>query len=414
MKCEVIAVGSELLLGQIVDTNSAYIGQALADIGIDSHFQTKVGDNHQRLKDSIEIALSRSDAVIITGGLGPTHDDVTREVIATVLGVELHINEDILSRIRSVFERRGNEMPASNIQQAMIPQGAQPIPIQPGTAAGIVAEIGGKPLYAVPGVPWEMREMMRFILSDLSSREGIAATIASRTLKTWGYSESKLGEVLAEEIERLDSTSEATIALLASGIDGLKVRLTTKAETAQLAQEKLSRVEERVRKTLGPTLIFGSDNDTMESVVLDLCRKKRLSLCTAESLTGGLIAQRLTSVAGASEVFAGAIVAYQTHVKYKHLGLAPGIDPISEAAVVAMAHNAVVALDADISLAVSGVAGPGDWGPHPSGTVFFASLVDGKVETFNTRWSVDRNQVREFTTITALNHLRLRLLQNSI
>ncbi|MCY3967353.1 MAG: molybdopterin-binding protein, partial [bacterium] len=225
MNCEVVAVGSELLLGQIVDTNSTWIGEQLALGGIDCHYQTKVGDNFERMQAVLSLALSRSDNVIVCGGLGPTQDDITRDVIAATAGVELERREGLVEQIVQVFGNRGRTMPANNLRQADIPATAEVLPVLPGTAPGFVLEVNGKAVYAVPGVPWEMQQMLSgFVLDDLRRRAGIGAVIKSRTLRTWGDSESGLAEKLHDEIQRLDRTGECTLAFLASGIEGLKVR----------------------------------------------------------------------------------------------------------------------------------------------------------------------------------------------
>jgi nicotinamide-nucleotide amidase len=407
MNCEVIAVGTELLLGQIVDTNSSYIGEQLALAGIDSHFQTKVGDNAARMKDAIELALSRSDAVILCGGLGPTQDDITRNVIADVMGVELETRQELVDKISAMFSQRGRAMPQNNLLQAQIPVGGEPIPIQPGTAPGLCCPIGDRVIYAVPGVPWEMTQMIDgFVLPDLSARAGITSVIASRVLRTWGMSESGLAEALHNEIERLDETGEATIAFLASGIEGLKA--TTQAEV----DIKLADEEARVRVIIGDEVIFGTDDDTMESVVVGLCRDQGLKLGLAESLTGGLIGQRITSHPGVSDVFQGSIVSYADSVKNDVLGIA-GVPAISEEGAAAMAEGAARVLGAECSVAVTGVAGPTEAGGYKVGTVFMATHVDGVTEVLMVEWPFDRKRTREFTTITVLNQLRKRLLARS-
>ena len=231
MRCEIVAVGTELLLGQIVDTNSSWMGERLALAGIDSHFQVKVGDNQQRIVDTIRHALSRSDAVILCGGLGPTQDDITREAIAEVMGVALVRDHAMGEKIRRGFEARGRRFTENNLRQADCPAGASFIPQMPGTAPGLICPVGERVIYAVPGVPFEMREMMEgTILPDLQRRAGVSAVIRSRVLKSWGESESRLAELLAERIEALDRAGNPTIAFQASGIEGLKIRITAKAE----------------------------------------------------------------------------------------------------------------------------------------------------------------------------------------
>ena len=207
MRCEVIAVGTELLLGQIVDTNSSWIGEQLALSGIDSHFQTKVGDNAERIASALRIALERSDAVIMCGGLGPTQDDITRDVIADVLGVRLLRRPELEEKIRAMFGSRGREMPANNLRQADVPEGAEVLDEMPGTAPGLRCPVGeSQVIYAVPGVPYEMKAMVGgSILADLRERAGVASVIHSRTLRTWGHSESGLAELLADRITQLDA-----------------------------------------------------------------------------------------------------------------------------------------------------------------------------------------------------------------
>ncbi len=420
MRCEVVAVGSELLLGQINDTNSSWIGQELAAVGIDSFFQTKVGDNLDRMVSVITHALSRNDAVITTGGLGPTQDDITREAVAAVMGVELYTDEALVEEIENRWVARGREMPTNNRLQARLPVGASPIPIQPGTAPGIVAafEYEGAPkvIYSVPGVPWEMRAMMHgFIIDDLVERSGLSAIIRSRTLRTWGTSESGLAEQLADEIERLDQvgTDEGgvTLAFLASGMEGLKVRITAKGPTEASVEALLDEEEQRVREIIGP-IVFGVDDQTMESVVLDLCAEQGLTLGTAESLTGGLIAQRLTSTPGSSRAFRGGVITYATEVKSSVLGVADG-PSVSEEMVEAMALGVCDRLGADVSVATTGVAGPDSWEGVPPGTVWIATVVDGVVESHLLRYNTDRVRVRNYTTITVLNALRKRLTERA-
>lgn len=418
MKCEVVAVGTELLLGQIVDTNSSWIGEQLAMAGIDSHFQTKVGDNRQRMREVFEQALDRSDAVIVCGGLGPTQDDITRNVIAEVMGVPLDRDPELVERIRQMFGSRGRTMPDNNLLQADVPRGASVMEVMPGTAPGLVCPVvrddgTEKVLYAVPGVPWEMQQMVGgCVLPDLKRRAGITSVIKSRTLRTWGDSESGLAEKLHDEIERLDAAGGVTIAFLASGWEGLKVRLTAKAPTDTEVDALLVGEEEIVRRIIGDHVVFGLDDETMEHAVLDLLRRQGLTLALAESLTGGLIGSRITAVPGASEVFKGGIVSYASEVKFDLLGVPEG-PVVSEEAVRAMAEGACRVLDADCSIAVTGVAGPEPQDGEPPGTVWMATSVDGEVHTQRISFPFDRERTRQFTTISVLNALRGRLLDRS-
>lgn len=412
MNCEVVAVGTELLLGQVVDTNSAWIGEQLAAAGIDSFHQTKVGDNHGRLVGALELALDRSDAVIVCGGLGPTPDDITREALAAVMGAELVRDEAVAGRIRSRFALRGREMAANNLRQADVPAGASVIGVQPGTAPGLVCPVRhrgrDKVIYAVPGVPWEMREMMAEVLSDLGDRAGARSVIASRVLRTWGRSESGLAEVLDGEIARLDRTGEATIAFLASGWEGLKVRITARAADAAGAGRALDEVEGRVRGLIGES-VFGTDGDTMESVVLGLLEDRGLTLGVAESLTGGLIAARLTEIAGASAAFRGGVVAYDRSVKTGVVG-APDVAAVSEEMALGLAERVCGLLGCDVGLATTGAAGPDPHEGAEPGTVWVGLWLDGRGEAVRLSLPFDRPRVRQFTTISALDLLRRRLL----
>ncbi|MEE2769285.1 MAG: competence/damage-inducible protein A [Actinomycetota bacterium] len=410
MKCEVVAVGTELLLGQIVNTNSAWIGERLAEVGIDCHRHTVVGDNPARMLDTIREALERADAVVVTGGLGPTQDDLTREVIAEVMGVRLERDPDLVERIRSRFSSRGRNMPENNLRQADIPVGATAITELPGTAPGLLCPMGGgKVIYAVPGVPWEMQQMIEgTVLEDLQRRVGIGSVIRSRVLRTWGQSESGLAEDLADEIQRLDREGGPTLAFLASGIEGLRVRITAKAGDEDEVQALLDAEEQRVREAVG-RYVFGLDEETMEAVVLKELTAQGLTLAVVESLTGGLIGARLTDVPGASRAFRGSVVAYDADVKRSLLEIPDG-PAVGEAAVRAMAEAACRILGADVSLAVTGVAGPEPQDGQPPGTVWMATSVDGVVETLQVTFPADRAQVRQFTVITVLNLLRIRLL----
>jgi nicotinamide-nucleotide amidase len=409
IRCEVLAVGTELLLGQIVDTNSAWIGEQLAANGIDCLFQAKVGDNHARIVTALNDALGRAGAVLVCGGLGPTHDDITREAIADVMGTTLKQDDAVADTIRAMFAARGRRMADNNLRQALVPVGATVIPQTRGTAPGLICPVGDAVIYAVPGVPHEMQDMLtRAVLPDLRRRSGDTSVIASRVLRTWGESESGLDERLRDVITRLDDAGNPTLAFLASGWEGLKVRLTAKADTLAAAEVVLAGWEAEIRELLGP-LVFGADDDTMESVTLDLLRARGLSLGLAESVTGGLVAARLTSVPGASEVFRGSIVSYASEVKYDLLGVADG-PVVSAEAAAEMAAGARRALGADIGLALTGVAGPDEQEGQPVGTLHVGIASDDGVTTASLRLPGTRDQMRQFSVISSLDLLRRQLL----
>jgi nicotinamide-nucleotide amidase len=426
MRCEVLAIGTELLLGQVVDTNSAWIGEQLAIAGIDSYLQVKVGDNQGRIVTAIRQALARSDALICCGGLGPTQDDITREAIAEVLGVPLELDETVAVRIEGFFAARGRAMSPNNLRQAEVPRGATVIPQVRGTAPGLIGRLGDRTIYAVPGVPHEMREMVeRAVIPDLIAQAGPPATILSRTLRTWGLAESALAERLAGRLAALDAAAAAagagagagagetaagpTIAFLASGIEGIKVRLTAKAPTRAEASALLDAEEEAIRDLLGP-VVFGVDDEGMEAAVGKLLVGMGWTLGVAESLTGGLVGSRISEVPGASDWFRGSIVAYASDVKRKLLGVSDG-PVVSEAAAEEMALGAAATLGADVGLALTGVAGPTEQEGQPVGTVWIGLAVQGRAQAQLFRLGGERQQIRQLATISALDLLRQRLLQ---
>lgn len=416
MRCEVVAVGTELLLGQIVDTNGAWMGEQLALSGIDVLHRQTVGDNLDRIVEALRLALSRSEAVLVCGGLGPTQDDITREAIAAVMGVDLVTDDEVADRILGMFAGRGRRMPANNLRQALVPAGATAIADpQPGTAPGLVCPVGDQVIYAVPGVPFEMKQIMAgAILPDLVRRSGQAAVIRSRTLRTWGESESGLAERLAGRLDELDAVAAAgeapapTIAFLASGIEGLKVRVTVKAPDEASALAVLDAEERVLRDSLGD-LVFGVDGENMEVAVGKLLEAQGRTLAVAESLTGGLVTARLVDVPGASAWLRGGVVTYASEAKFDVLDVPEG-PVVSHEAVAAMAVGVRRVMKADVGLGVTGVAGPTTQEGQAPGTVFLGVVV-GEEEpvTVQVRLPGDRERVRQFACISLLDLLRRTL-----
>ncbi|HUY16504.1 MAG TPA: competence/damage-inducible protein A [Acidimicrobiales bacterium] len=415
MRVEIVAVGTELLLGQIPDTNSQWLGEQLAANGISSHFHQHVGDNHERIVLAFRTALARSDAMIVCGGLGPTQDDITRAALAEVMNVALDRDEALVATIRSMFESRGRVMPDNNLLQADVPRGATIIPQSRGTAPGLICQVGLKVVYAVPGVPYEMSEMFeRAILPDLLERQrdaGETAVIRSRVLRTWGASESALAEAVAERFDALANDDRVTIAFLASGIEGIKVRVTARGDDDADAQVRLGDEERIVRALIDEKLgdiIFGTDDQTMEDVVADQLLARGLTLAVAESLTGGLIASRLVNVAGASRWFRGGVVSYASQVKFDVLGVPEG-PVVSAEAAEAMAIGVRKLLGADVGLSVTGVAGPEEQDGQVAGTVFVGLALGDGVVNAALRLPGDRPRVRAYSAISALDVLRRNL-----
>lgn len=418
MRVEIVAVGTELLLGQVVDTNSTWIAGQLADAGLDVLHTSCVGDNPGRIEAQLRQAVDRADAVIVCGGLGPTQDDLTRDVIADLLGTALVTDQTLADEIAAKFAARGRQMPAINLRQAQLPVGADAIPNPIGTAAGVRAGLAGRVLYAVPGVPVEMRRMItEQVLPDLRRRaeqRGETAVVCSRVLRTWGTSESALAELLAPRIEALDAPASdgrprPTLAFLASGIEGLKVRLTVRADDLATAGTELAAEEERVRQVIEPW-VFGVDDDTMESVLLDLLRARSWRLATAESLTAGYVSGRLAQVPGASDVLVGGVVSYASSVKHDLLGVPAG-PVVSEAAALAMAQGAARVLGAEVAVATTGVAGPDSQEGQPVGTVCLAAITPNGERTATVRYSGERETIRQLSVISVLDLARRLVLE---
>jgi nicotinamide-nucleotide amidase len=417
VRIEIVAVGTELLLGQIADTNSAWLGDRLAANGVTSHFHQAVGDNHERMTLAFRTALARSDGIIVCGGLGPTPDDITREAIADVMGVELVRDQAIVDVIAGFFSARGRTMSANNARQADIPVGATVIPQRGGTAPGLICPLGNKVIYAVPGVPYEMAEMFdRAILPDLRARMaavGEEGVIVSRVLRTWGASESGLAESLQSRIDALDDAGSTTLAFLASGIEGITVRITARAATTSEGTTLLDTEEQLVRAAITAQLgdiVFGVDDESMEVAVAARLIALGRTLGVAESLTGGLIASRLVNVPGASSWFRGGVVAYHEQLKFDILGVPVG-PVVSEKAAAAMAEGVRGVTGADVGLGITGVAGPEDQEGVAPGTIFVGlALPDGGTETRELRLPGDRERVRQYGAISALDLLRRALI----
>jgi nicotinamide-nucleotide amidase len=418
MDCDVLAIGTELLLGQVIDTNSAWIGERLAEAGIPSYQQTKIGDNHGRIVAALRAALGRGSDVICCGGLGPTQDDITREAIAEVMGAALERDPDLVKRLNERFA--GRPIPEINYKQADVPVGATIIPAV-GTAPGLACPVGDRVIYAVPGVPSEMREMVaNFVMPDLVRRSGQHAAIRSRFLRVWGMTESRVAEVVAPRVEALEAPgANTTIAFLASAREGIRVRITTRAYGEDAAAEALRALdteEGELRALLGDS-VGGVDEQGIEIVVAALLAESGLRLAVAESLTGGLVAARLTNVPGASAWFAGGVVSYEEDVKRSLLEVGPG-PVVSEKAAAEMAEGVRKLLNADIGLSLTGVAGPTTQEDQPVGTVFVGlaggagGSNPGEPEVEQLALRGERMVIRERSGTWALDLLRRRLLEH--
>ena len=404
MIVEVLAIGTEMLLGHIVNTNASTIGARLADAGLDHYQQTVVGDNEERIVAAIRLACSRADALIITGGLGPTKDDLTRSAVAAAAGVGLMFDEVYAEELRARWAARGWEMPESNLRQAEHPEGSVLLANPRGSAPGIETEIDAATVFALPGVPSEMLPMLdeHVIPALRSDDDGI---VVSRVVRTWGESEAKIGELLGDIY---DESVNPTIAFLASRGE-IRVRVTAKASSPAAAAALIAPVEDEVRRRLG-NRVYGSDAETIEIVLLGMLRERGWTIGTAESATGGMVAERITSVPGASDVFRGSIVAYQQDIKQELLGvpseLIAGSGIVSEPVAVAMAEGAAGILGVDVAIAVTGSAGP-DPQDQPVGTMVIAVRTPEVTRVKTLRRPGGREQVRMSTTTAALHLTRM-------
>ncbi|MBW3588349.1 MAG: competence/damage-inducible protein A [Actinobacteria bacterium] len=408
MKAEVIAVGTELLLGEIINSNAQYISTELSRIGIDVMYQTVVGDNEQRIADEISRALDRSDVVIITGGLGPTHDDLTREAITRATGRKLERRPELEQWLRERFAAMGREMADNNLRQADQPETAVAIGNPRGSAPGVDLAHNGKRIFAVPGVPVEMKGMLSdHVIPELSGAAG-ENTLLSRYLKVAGMGESDVAQRIKHMIDDLDRQHIVTIALLASAGE-VRVRITAKARNEKEALELIAPTEERVRGELG-VAVYGTDGDTIEGAAAGVLKGRGLKLAIAESVTGGLVVSRMISIPGTSEFLDTGFVTYAIESKIRQLGVDPKIieehGAVSKETAIAMAEGARRSAGSDVGLATTGEAGP-DPAEAPVGTIFIA--VSWEQASAHRKFIApgDRDAIRRWASAGALNFLRL-------
>lgn len=398
-----MAVGTELLLGQIVNSNAATIGAALAAGGFDAHYQQVVGDNEERIADCLRVALERSDGVIVTGGIGPTQDDLTREALARLTGRPLVRNFDYVEELERRFARLGRDLPPSNLRQADHPEGSVQLPNPKGTAPGIYLEHRGKPIFVLPGVPEEMEWMLHHEVMPRLARHG-EGVVVSRVIRTWGLPESAVAEML-DDLYR--GSTNPSIAFLASGGE-IKVRITAKGPDEATAREMIDPVESEVRRRLGD-VVFGVDDETVEEVLHRELIGRGWTVGTAESATGGLVAARITSVPGSSQVFRGSLVAYATDLKERLLGVhATTVDRhgvVSEETATEMALGARGLLSVDVAIAVTGSAGP-DPQEQEVGTMVLAVSTPEDTAARTLRLPGDRERVRTYAATAALHLAR--------
>lgn len=400
-----VCVGDELLAGVIVNTNGAMIGEVMQSVGVPVGWSVCVGDEQDAIVDVIRRAAADADVVIVTGGLGPTQDDLTREAIAHLLGTELVRDESIVEDIRARFRAFGRDMPESNAKQADIPGGAQAIPNPWGTAPGIRAELDGATIYAIPGVPGEARRMLsERILPEL----GTGATIKARLLRCVGLPESEL----ADRFHDLANADNPKMAFLPGGGE-IRLRFVATGRDEAECKRLLDEAERVVRERVGE-FVYGVDTDTLEQVVGELLVAHGLTVATAESCTAGLLSSRIASVAGASRYLVGGVVTYSSEAKTSELDVPPDLiarhGAVSEEVTSAMATGARKRFGADLALAITCVAGPDPQDGVEPGQMFLGlAAQDGSVAVRSVRVPGDRDQVRQFASTFALSMLRAHL-----
>jgi nicotinamide-nucleotide amidase len=406
MRAEILSCGTELLLGQITDTNATYLAQSLSALGIDLYFVSQVGDNQGRIVDTLRRAWERSDLIIMTGGLGPTEDDLARESISALLGETMQVDPTLEAELRRMFATRRSDMPERNVKQATLIPSAKALPNPRGTAPGWWVEKDGRIIVAMPGVPREMYRMWeQEAIPRLKPYTG--GLIFTRILRISGLGESSV----EERLDRFLHGNNPTLATYAKS-DAIDVRITAKADTSEEAERLVAEMEVQVRQVLGH-YVFGTDKDTLQSVVGDLLLSRNQSLAVMESITGGLLSSTITDVPKSSQHFIGGVAAYSAKLK-EQMGVPHQImeqyGTISEEMARAMAHAIRERLGADYGLGVTGVAGPDQQEGKPAGTIHIAvEGPQGVVTAMGPGWRGNREDNKRYAVLAALNLLRLHL-----
>jgi nicotinamide-nucleotide amidase len=410
MNAEIIGIGTEILLGSIINTNSAWLSQRLAEIGIDVFFHTTAGDNNKRLCHAIENALKRSDIVITTGGLGPTIDDITLDVIAEIANKPLIFKKDIAVCMQNHFKKQHMRMPVSNMRQAYIPKGAVWLKNQLGTAPGLIIKKGKKLLVSLPGPPCEMQAMAEsLLLPYLKRMSPKKQVILSRTLKTTGIAESRLHG----KVSRFLKLSGKVTTGIYAHPGGVDIKITAKATSTAQAAKNIAIIENDIRNILG-NLIFASDNESLESKIARLLKKKTIAV--AESCTGGLITSRLTDIPGISHNLLFSVIAYSNESKTKLLGIPPYIlkkhGAVSAATARAMASGIRILSGSDIGMSTTGIAGPGGGSRKKPIGLCYISIHDGEKSIVRRYFFTGERTLIKFKAAqAALDMLRKLLLK---
>lgn len=413
MNFEIISIGTELLLGQIVNTNARDISQLLSELGMNVYYTTVVGDNPERLSEALEIAAGRADGIITTGGLGPTKDDLSKETIARFCGLKCVTHEESKRKLIEIFEKQGRYMPKNNLKQADMPEGCIVLKNEFGTAPGAIIESDKATIIMLPGPPSEMKPMLlnevRPYLEKLAD-----SVIRSKVLRVFGVGESAAEEKVNFLIE---NQTNPTIAPYAKPGE-MEFRLTAKAETESEADRLLKPLEEKVREILGDCVYAEGENASMQETVVKLLREQGKTVTFAESCTGGLLAKKITEIPGSSECFSCSYVTYSNEQKEKILGVShetlESYGAVSSQTALEMCRGAREAADADIAVSVTGIAGPGGGTPEkPVGLVYIGICADGLWESKKLLLNGSRDAIRERTSLYALDAVRRELIKNN-
>ncbi len=409
MVAELISVGTEILLGNIVNTNAAYLSEQCARLGLSLYFQTVVGDNEERLTQALTQAISRSDIVILTGGLGPTKDDLTKEVTAKAAGRKLVEDPKARKVVADFFEARRikqKDITENNWKQALVPEGATVLPNPNGTAPGLIVDCQGKQVILLPGPPGEMRPMFeKSVFPYLQKRS--PGIIYSRMVKLCGIGESKAASMIGDLIEGQTNPTIATYARTGE----VHLRVTAKAENEEQGKKLVKPMVRELKKRFGVHIFSTKEDGTLEEALVDILKERKYSLATAESCTGGLLTARLVNVSGVSEVLKQGYVTYSNKAKHRLLGIPKGLikkySPVSDRVAAEMAKGAAANAGADVAIAVTGIAGPhGGTEEKPVGTVFIACSVKGQVTVREYHFDGNREKIRESSVVCALTLLR--------
>ncbi len=409
MVAEIICVGTELLLGDITNTNASFMAKELAQMGIFSYYQTVVGDNETRLKEAFKIAFERADIVITSGGLGPTKDDLTKEVAAEYFGKKLNLDNKLLDNLKKFFKKQNFQFTKNNEKQAYIFEGAKALQNDNGTAPGIFYEDGGKMLFMLPGPPNELEPMFKNQIKEILGTK-TEYILFSKTLRICGVGEALVENILREIMEK---QTNPTLALYAKNFE-VHLRITAKAKDEAEAKELIKNSSDEVYELLGEN-IYAEDEQTLEETIIDLIRKKKYKLSTAESCTGGMLASAIVSVSGCSDVYKEGFVTYSNESKMKNLSVPREIiedyGVVSKECAMSMAEGCAKSLNTDIAISTTGIAGPdGGTDEKPVGLVYIGLYICGERFFKKIILNGDRQKIRMRSTYAALDFLRRKLL----